>query len=100
MEQFCDNLRCCSNLISGFELQTTCPLCGRGASAKPSRVQKRALAPVSGAANSAAASCRSDTPDSTATTGDVVAGNRGEYSTKRRRLKYGKCCSTEKVQIL
>ncbi|XP_065057114.1 polycomb protein Scm-like isoform X2 [Rhopilema esculentum] len=68
MEQFCDNLRCCTNLISGFELQTACPQCGRtGYARKGQSVSVKRTHDISDKPmDNNLSVCISSTPDSTA----------------------------------
>ena len=91
MEQFCDNLRCCSNLISGFELQSKCPQCGRRAQAKTSTIQNYPKRPASNQADKRL--CISSTPDSTAATStdlSVAKSSVSSESPKRRRIDSGR----------
>ena len=94
MEQFSDNLRCCSNMISGFELQTACPQCGRGQPSKRGSATsaKRTYEMQSATKNSSSMVCISSTPDSTGmNAGESFEGRGGgaRESPKRRREESG-----------
>ena len=91
MEQFCDNLRCCSNLISGFELQSTCPQCGRGPPSKNKDIVQ-SFRKRSSVDHMDKPSCVSSTPDSTAATISELSTARTSApseSPKRRRIDSG-----------
>ncbi len=95
MEQFCDSLQCCSNFISGFELQTTCPQCLRGSGSRKGRGSGKKRNYSADDDMQSKQQCRSSTPDSTA-----VSANYGEHivrhhefpekAHKKRRLEYGR----------
>ncbi len=94
MEQFGDNLRCCSNLISGFQLQATCPLCSRGASMKQTLACGQKRRSSTNPITENAVSCSSNTPDSTAVnviTEESIVGHResARETQKKPRLEYG-----------
>jgi len=94
MEQFCDNLRCCTNLLSGFKLQSTCPQCGQGPLLKSKElsfssnmIQSMQKRPSTDQAEKH--SCISSTPDSTAANTVEVSSikpSTSSESPKRRRL--------------
>ena len=106
MEQFCDNLRCCSNLVSGFHLQSTCPQCDRGPLAKKKDIAKSSQKRLS-TEQLDTPTCISSTPDSTAATTAEYSSTKGFASLespKRRRIYSGRnlpfYCNMRKVACL
>lgn len=101
MEQFCDNLSCCSNLISGFELQSTCPQCGRGPLSKNKDIAQ-SFRKRSSLDQTVKTSCVSSTPDSTAATIAEVPTARTSApaeSPKRRRIDSGNSFLSESIKM-
>ena len=95
MEQFCDNLRCCTNLISGFELQSTCPQCGQGPlpKSRESSFSSNIMQKRPSTDHVEKQSCISSTPDSTASNAVEVSSikpSTSSESPKRRRIDSGR----------